>query len=249
MLTAGFADFIVRERVYSAGTRLPRHSHEYSNVSIVTGGEIAEAAEGGEHEGRCCSVVMKPARSEHENRVGRNGARTLTIEVRTTSALAPEIAARTWTWFEHAPITRAGLALRCAVENGCGTEGCAVALLNLVLSASGADHGAPPWIADVERMLAQRFAESVRFDGIARNLGVHPVYLSRAFRRHAGVSMTEYVRTLRLRHARHLFTTSRRSIAAIAAESGFTDASHLSHVFSELLGMTPRAYRRMFSGV
>lgn len=241
-----FRDFVLRERAYDAHRRLARHSHEYSNVSVVTGGEILEAAEGGEHQGRCCSVVMKPAGSEHENRIGGSGARTISIEIQAASRFAAEIAKRKWSWFEQPPITRAALALRHAADHGTGLETAAVELVETILSATAPDGGGPPWIAEVKRILTERFAGSIRFDEVARQLGLHPVYLSRAFRRHAGISMTEYVRSLRLNHARHLLTASRRSIAAIAGQSGFSDPSHMSHTFSQMLETTPRCYRRMF---
>ena len=60
--------------------------------------------------------------------------------------------------------------------------------------------------------------------------------------------MTEYIRAARLRHARHALSSSRRGIAAIAAEAGFSDSSHLCRTFSELLGITPAAYRRATAG-
>ena len=50
-------------------------------------------------------------------------------------------------------------------------------------------------------------------------------------------------RELRLRHARHLLAASSRAITAIAADAGFADSSHLCRTFSELLDITPGAYR------
>ncbi len=249
MLQLEFGDFLLRERVYRSGLRLPRHSHEYSNVTIVTGGEIVEAAERGEHHGHSCSVVMKPAGSEHENLVSSRGTRTLTIQMRNGSPLAGEVAAREWSWFEHPHIARGAVALQRAVRHGEHVERCALDLVELILSMAAGAVSPPRWIEDVKKILERRFADGIRFEMIARELGMHPVYLSRAFRRHTGLSMTNYVRGLRMRQARHLLADSRRSTAAIAAESGFTDSSHLSHTFSRLLGVTPRAYRRLFHEV
>ena len=95
--------------------------------------------------------------------------------------------------------------------------------------------------------LDTNFDGTIRFEGLARDLHLHPVYLARAFRRMQGMSMTEYVRALRLRHARHALASSRRSVAAIAGESGFSDASHLCRTFSHAFGVTPRAYRLLSS--
>jgi AraC family transcriptional regulator len=249
MLIAEFPDFVVRERVYGAGTRLSRHSHDYNNVSVIVGGEILEASERGEHHGRCCSVVVKPAGSEHENRVGRCGARTLTIQIHATSGLAARVAAQVWSWFEQPRVTRAALELQRSTRTGSEIESRAIALVDTVLGLREGAAPPPPWVAEVELILANRLDEPLRFRAIAHDLGLHPVYLARAFRRFKGASMGDYRRQLRLQRARHLLSSSQRSIAAIAGECGFSDASHLSHTFSELLGTTPNHFRRQFGEV
>jgi AraC family transcriptional regulator len=224
--------FVLRESVYSAGLRLARHAHDYSNVTVIVGGEIDESTPDGEHRGRAFSVVFKPAGCEHENRVGRDGARTLVIEMRGDAGGG-------WAWFEEPCVVRAAIAL---VRSR--AEDCARALLAEVLVGRASARPVPPsWLPDVTAMLDARFAEPLRFDALARQLGLHPVYLSRAFQRYTGRTMQAYVRTLRLRHARHLLSASSRSITAIAADTGFADSSHLCRTFSELLELTPSAYR------
>jgi AraC family transcriptional regulator len=224
--------FVLRERVYSAGLRLARHAHAYSNVTVIVGGEIEECAADGEHRGRAFSVVFKPAGCEHENRVGRDGARTLVIEMRGH-------AGGRWAWFEEPEVVRAAIALlrSRAAER-------VVELLAEVLAGRASVRPSPPsWLGEITRILDARFDRPLRFDALARELGLHPVYLSRAFQRYTGRTMGQYVRALRLRHARHLLSASSRSITAIAAEAGFADSSHLCRTFSELLELTPSAYR------
>ena len=225
---------MVREQVYCAGLRLPRHAHDYSNVTVVVGGEIEECAPEGEHRGRAFSVVFKPAGCEHENRVGANGARTLVIELRGD-------AGGRWSWFEEPAVVRAAVSLVRAAP--AEREARTAALLAEVLVGRASARAAPPWLDSITRMLDTHFDEPLRFEAIARDLGLHPVYLSRAFQRYTGRNMSQYVRELRLRHARHLLTASSRAITAIAADAGFADSSHLCRTFSELLDITPGAYR------
>ena len=226
--------FVVRDCVYSPGARLPRHAHDYANVTVVVGGEIHETAETGEHRGQPFSVVLKPAGCEHENRVGRDGARTLVIEMRGD-------AGGRWAWFEEPSVVRAAIAL--VRSRAAELEARAFALLAEVLPGRDAAKPSPPWLRDVTAMLDARFDQPLRFDALARQLGLHPVYLSRAFQRYTGRTMQAYVRALRLRHARHLLSASSRSITAIAADAGFADSSHLCRTFTELLELTPSAYR------
>jgi len=235
--------------VYPPGLRQSRHAHDRSGITVVIAGEIFEAAEVGEHRGCSGSVVMKPAGTEHEDRISGRGARTLAVEVRGGSPIEREIAGCAWSWFEDPSVIRAAVALRRAVDSGNAIEANAMALIDVILAMPGRRAGSPWWMSEVVRMLDERYADGIRIGAVAREIGLHPVYLSRAFRRHAGMPMTEYVRNRRLAEARHLLSASRRMVGAVAGESGFTDSSHLAHTFSRLLNVTPRAYRRLFGRV
>ena len=239
----------ISARTYSAGLRQLRHSHPHTNLTIVTGGQLEEASEKGQHCGRASSVVLKSAGCEHETRISGFGARTLTIQFAPDSVLGRCVPPDTWVWSESAEIVRGALALQCAFRRGAASEWEPLAS-DLVASMTRIAQRAssiPPWLATIRAHLDEHFQCAIRFDALARDAGLHPVYVSRAFHQYVGVSMTEYVRSLRVRHARHLLAASRRSIAAIAADAGFADPSHLSRTFAHLLHVTPREYRRLFS--
>jgi AraC family transcriptional regulator len=235
-------DFVVREVVYSPGERMQRHAHEFSNVTVVVSGQIDELSAGGDHRGRAGSVVLKPAGCEHENGVGGRGARTVTVELR-HGGIAAEVGGRAWSWFEQPAVVKAAVAL-CRATHA-RMEAAALDLVATVLTAPHGGAAVPPWLPRIIDALEQRFDEPLRLDALARDHGLHPVYVSRAFRQHVGVAMHDYLRGLRLQHARHLLSGSPRSITAIAAEAGFSDGSHLSRTFSELLGVTPKTFRTL----
>lgn len=64
------------------------------------------------------------------------------------------------------------------------------------------------------------------------------------FRRQLGIPPKAYARLLRFEHAASLLSDepAHRSLAAVAAEAGYYDQSHLSREFVSLAGMTPGAY-------
>lgn len=78
---------------------------------------------------------------------------------------------------------------------------------------------------------------------LAGRLGVSRRKLERHFAGTLGVTPREADRRIRLAQVRHLLTRSDRSVARIAAETGFCDASHLIRVFREAEGITPEAFR------
>ena len=237
----GIGSFVVREGVYAPGLRQPRHAHDYSNVTIVLAGRIEEATESGEYVAHPGSVVSKGAGCEHEDRIGGFGARTLSIRFHGESPLEP----RSWSWLDSPAVVRHALAVQRACD-GCDRESAIMALIEEVTaSAAPRTSTAPRWIADMTAALDRDFDRTVRFDALACQFGLHPVYVARAFRRYVGVSMSEYVRAARLRHARRALSSTSRSVTSIAAECGFTDASHMCRTFSHLLGASPAKYRKL----
>jgi AraC family transcriptional regulator len=237
-------DLTVREIAYPAGARQPRHEHDYGNITAVIGGEVIERADEGEYRGRSCSVVVKPAQTPHAMEIsGRATALTLSLQFARTSPFAAELGK--WRWFEADDAgIRAALALHEAMRTGRAVEAYAHDFALHVLGACSRSADLPVWFVELCSILDRDFAEPLRFDVLSRRLGLHPVYVSRAFRRHAGMSMGDYVRALRLREARHLLASTRRSAAAIALDTGFADGSHFARLFSRAIGITPSEYRR-----
>jgi AraC family transcriptional regulator len=243
-----FPRFAVRELVYACGYRMAPHAHDYSNLTVVVSGDIEETTGTAQHRGRSCSVLLKPAGTVHSNYIlGRRGTRTVSIELH-----ADELQALPWQWLEDPDSARAALALYSAYRSGSreDIEHSAIALIATTTAIAERTAGhAPPWLQDVKQMLDARFDEPIRFDAVAAEVGLHPVYLARAFRRHTGVAMGDYVRGLRLKHARHLLSETSRPLAAISADAGFSDASHLCRVFAGAHAVTPNGFRQQVQGV
>jgi transcriptional regulator GlxA family with amidase domain len=59
-----------------------------------------------------------------------------------------------------------------------------------------------------------------------------------------GMSMTRYLRTLRLSKARELLSTTALNISEVAYAVGFEDPKYFSRVFSEEFGVSPGNFRQ-----
>src|SRR5690242_9451929 len=169
---AEFPRFVVREVGYPSGGRMGRHAHDFSNVTAIVSGEMEETTDGARHRGRSCSVLVKPAGTLHENFwLGRRGTRTVSIEFR-------DVQVDAWRWIEDAEIARAALSLACAMRGSSkdDVETRAMALVALATNVRG-DASAPAWLDDVKSTLDARFDEPLRFEELAAEAGLHPVYL------------------------------------------------------------------------
>ncbi len=80
---------------------------------------------------------------------------------------------------------------------------------------------------------------------IAGAAGVHPVHLSREFRRFYACTVSDFMRKLRIEHASHLLADTETPLAEIAMICGFADQSHFSAVFKREVGLTPSRFRNV----
>ena len=120
-------------------------------------------------------------------------------------------------------------------------------LLELFAEASraGAEGRVPAWLRKARAIVGQRFAGPLALGELAREVGIHPVHLARAFRRHYGCTVGDLQRELRVELARERIRAG-AALADVASEAGFADQSHLTRTFRIITGMTPAEYRRSF---
>lgn len=103
----------------------------------------------------------------------------------------------------------------------------------------------PLWLTETLERLQRDFAQNVQLNELALELNVHPVTLSRSFRRLTGRTVGEYVRELRVKHVLDRLVEGKENLAELALAAGFYDQSHCTREFKRATGMTPAAYRRM----
>lgn len=79
---------------------------------------------------------------------------------------------------------------------------------------------------------------------IARAAGLSLYHFARVFKRATGVPPHQFVLECRLERAKQMLTSSDLPIAQVAYAAGFASQSHLTALFQQLVGKTPRAYRQ-----
>lgn len=98
-------------------------------------------------------------------------------------------------------------------------------------------------IAHTVAAMRRRMTEGEDLEGIAAQSGVSPRQLQRLFRRHLGMTPTQYFLKARLQRARHLLQYSTLNVTEIAIATGFASISHFTRRYTELYGRTPTAER------
>ena len=85
--------------------------------------------------------------------------------------------------------------------------------------------------------------ERITVDGLAEAISISPTYLSRVFKQEVGVSVSEFIRQMKIDTARNLLRYSRYELADIANMLSYSSQSHFIQQFHSVVGMTPKVYR------
>jgi AraC family transcriptional regulator len=244
------------ELVYADGLRLPHHVHEDAGFSLVLDGTHSEGYGARELVCRPHSVAFTPGGTEHTNVFAPRGSHCFTI-VLSQPLMARLDGAPLVDPFEQQGGMLELLAQRLLAECRNADDVAPLAIEGLVLEMiaaaartlrSSGDSKKTPAIRRVRELLEARFAEPLRLDDLAAAVGRHPVYVSASFRRAYGETISDFVRKLRVEHARRELARGALPIVEIALASGFANQSHFTRAFRKAHGVTPAAYRFLITG-
>ncbi len=241
------------EAVYASGSQLPEHEHASPFFTYVLRGNYVE------QEGRLpreCgrgAVIFHRPHETHTNIVGPGGTasrnveiedeawRALTIDVlpardivgRPLSGDAEWLALAVWREFHHDDSASA-LGLDETVAMLCGRLSTAIAR---------GDFEPHSRLDRCTEYLRAHATATPRLADVAHIAGVHPMHLSKLFRKRFGYSMGEFLRRQRIAWACEQLFRDAGTISSIAARSGFADHAHFTRTFRRIAGCSPSWYR------
>ncbi len=96
----------------------------------------------------------------------------------------------------------------------------------------------------VRRALRADLENPPDLESLARLCGCNPHYLSRTFTETAGMTITHYLRQLRIDRAAELLSRGSHNASEAALEVGYQSMSHFSHAFRQVKGAAPRDWMR-----
>lgn len=90
------------------------------------------------------------------------------------------------------------------------------------------------------------FTKNISSASISRQFGYDESYFCRKFKKATGITVTNYIRTQRLEHARRLLEKTEESIRHIAISCGFIDAAYFTNCFKTAYNISPTKYRNNY---
>jgi YesN/AraC family two-component response regulator len=102
-------------------------------------------------------------------------------------------------------------------------------------------HSRPIWLAIT--YIQEHYTQRITLDTLAAHTDRNPQYLSASFTKELGMSITEYITSLRIAQAKEFLITTDISISEIGSQVGYEDSKYFSRIFLKSTGESPRTYR------
>lgn len=102
-------------------------------------------------------------------------------------------------------------------------------------------------VSEALEYIRNHIQDAIKLEVMAKDLGVSTSYLYKAFHKVCGISPTKYIQNYKLSRAMKLFAQKER-VNTVAQTLGYSSAYHLSKVFKEATGMSPREYCKKNNG-
>ena len=244
-------DVLLTETRYAPKVVLPMHAHKTAYFCFVRRGYYHEKYG---HRARDCqpmTVAFHPPEESHSERMANEEVQSFNIEVSNrwldrVQAVAPRLSE---------PIDTVGgapawIGVRLYQELKAPDTVTPLAVEGLLLEAAASLSRCanpapllPSWLRKAREQLAEQFLQPPTLRELGRAAGVHPIYLTSAFRRWCGCSIGEFVRRRRVEQAAQLLMNKDLPLAEVAMKSGFSDQSHMTRLFRRATGLTPAKYR------
>jgi two-component system response regulator YesN len=95
-------------------------------------------------------------------------------------------------------------------------------------------------------LLNENFHQELSFVELARSMNLSPLRLSRLFKEGTGLTLNQYLRSLRIRKAKELIENTFLSVKEVMSQVGIKDRSHFVKDFKRVYGLAPSKYKSRY---
>jgi AraC family transcriptional regulator len=247
---------LLTETIYQPHSTIPPHYHENCYFCFVTNGGYTERFSGSTMECEKGDLILHPVSYKHSNSFDSSRVTCLNIELgkewfykyrlflkpldtvrkiknNAFPLLASKINKEILEPDEFSPLVIEALTIQL--------------LADIERENRINDTRKPFWITKVEEFLHEGSSDNIKIDSLAAIAGVHPVHLSRTFKKFNDVSIGEYTRNIKVKKATEMLLRTAAPLSQIAFECGFSDQSHFIKIFKKHIGLTPKEFRHLSS--
>ncbi|PZP96014.1 MAG: AraC family transcriptional regulator [Variovorax paradoxus] len=238
-----------------------RHTHEQYGIGLITRGAQRSASGRGVVEAVAGEIITVNPGEVHDGApIGDGGRawRMLYLQPALVAKLTAELSegwAASSIEFTQPRITDKHLAslfrklfqvitAPVTAHGGLEADETLLLLLGGLMQARRDDAGSiPPGIASARALMDGNPVAALTLSALAHEAGLSRYQFLRTFARATGLTPHAYLMQRRIHHARHLIDGGAR-LAEAAADSGFSDQSHMTRLFVRSFGMAPGTYAK-----
>lgn len=103
-------------------------------------------------------------------------------------------------------------------------------------------HVAQERVEKAAALVRANLAEPLPLEELGQRVGCSPFYLSRTFTEQMGMTISQYLRQVRLERAAELLRSGKFNVTQAALEVGYSSVGHFSTAFHETFGCCPGLY-------
>ncbi len=101
-------------------------------------------------------------------------------------------------------------------------------------------------VSEIRDYLNEHYAERISVEDLAGRFLISSSYLAHSFKEQYGVSLTAYLMSVRITHAKQMLRFTNKSIEEIGYAVGIGAPAYFSRVFKQVEGVTPSTYREQW---
>lgn len=126
-------------------------------------------------------------------------------------------------------------------------------LLTLLMADSWHPEEAQPGtkktnLVAIKNYLDENYAKKIALDDLSERYFINKYYLTRIFKEQFGVSIMDYLLSVRITHAKNMLRFTDKSAEEIGLSCGIGDVYYFSRVFKKVEGVSVREYRKQWCG-
>jgi AraC family transcriptional regulator, dual regulator of chb operon len=257
--------FGIFKNIFLPGEAYPAHTHEYFEIALLCEGELTQWIAGEKFECSPQSLCLVRPNDLHILKNLHSKKRTYLINCPFSTQLFDEVMSEINHWTKHVfhekPLVLPKVSsrrweswidriLELEQERSLGA-GFAVAEFKALLSEifllilnQPVSLQVPKWFLEACEQMELQKNFVLGLPRLLEIVDCTQEHLTRTFKKHLGLSPTNYINRLRIREAAAMLTMSDKPLWVVMEECGFHDISHFRRCFASIYGITPGRYAK-----
>ena len=101
-------------------------------------------------------------------------------------------------------------------------------------------------IRQAKQFIQEHYSEAISLETVSSEVGFNPAYFSTVFKKSTGQNFMDYIKEIRIEHAKDLLARTHMDVAAVAQAVGYTDIKYFTKLFRKTTSLTPTDYRKLY---